>query len=292
MRRFYLSILKGVRVLSIFHAILLGLIQGLTEFLPISSSGHLVALQQILAIPGASLAVDVALHLGTLVAVFVFYWHDIMEMVKEFFLWIGELLGIRKPKYKSNNGYRTMMIMIIIATIPTAIIGLIFNDIFEKAFSSIKVVGFTLLITGTLLWISNRIRRGRKQAKDISIVDAITVGLIQGLAITPGISRSGSTIFAGMLRGFSMELATKFSFLLSIPAILGAALLEGKKVLEQGQLLTDGLPMFIGFVVAAVSGFFAIKFLVNLINKRKLHYFSYYCWGVGILIILYSLVIH
>src|SRR5690606_10775818 len=168
----------------------------------------------------------------------------------------------------------------------------VFNDIFEKAFSSIKVVGFTLLITGTLLWISNKIRRGRKQAKDISVMDAITVGLIQGLAITPGIFRSGSTIFAGMFRGFSMELATMFSFLLSIPAILGAALLEGKKVIEQGQLLTDGFPMFIGFVVAAVSGFFAIKFLVNLINKRKLHYFSYYCWAVGILIILYSLEIH
>lgn len=292
MRSFYLSILKGVRDLSIFHAILLGLIQGLTEFLPISSSGHLVAFQQIFAIPGASLTVDVALHLGTLVAVFAFYWHDIINMIKEFFLWIGELLRIRNPRKNSDSGYRKMMIMIIIATIPTGLIGLLFNDIFEKAFSSIYVVGFTLLITGTLLWLSNKIVKGRKQAKDISLADAVTVGLLQGMAITPGISRSGSTIFAGMLRGFNMELATKFSFLLSIPAILGAAVLEGKKILEQGLELADGFPVLIGFVVAAVSGFFAIKLLVNLINKRKLHYFSYYCWGAGILIILYSLVLH
>lgn len=279
--------------MSVFYAILLGLIQGLTEFLPISSSGHLVAFQQIFHIEGASMVFDVVLHLGTLVAVFAFYWRDIVSMINEFFQWIGELLGIRKPKAKgSDDGYRTMIIMITIATIPTALIGFIFNDLFEKAFSSIRIVGFTLLITGILLWLSNRMLKGRKQAKDISVGDSIIIGLLQGLAITPGISRSGTTIFAGMLRGFNIELATKFSFLLSIPAILGATVLEGKKVLEMGEALTDVFPMLIGFTVAAVSGYYAIRFLVDLISKKKLHYFSYYCWGAGILLILYSLVLH
>lgn len=279
--------------MSIFYAILLGLVQGLTEFLPVSSSGHLVAFQQIFNIQEASMAFDVVLHLGTLVAVFAYYWHDILSMIIEFFIWIGELVGIRKAKPdRRNDGYRVMMFMIIIATIPTAIIGFAFNDLFEKMFSSIRMIGFTLLITGILLWISNKMVKGRKQAKDISAADAVSIGLLQGLAITPGISRSGTTIFAGMLRGFDTELATKFSFLLSIPAILGAALLEGRKVIKLGQGLTDVFPTLVGFTVAAVSGYFAIRFLVNLINRKKLHYFSYYCWGAGLFIILYSLVLH
>jgi undecaprenyl-diphosphatase len=210
--------LKGVSDLSIFYAILLGLIQGLTEFLPVSSSGHLVAFQQIFNIQGASMAFDVVLHLGTLVAVFAFYWQDIMAMIRELFLWIGELIGINKSRYRwYDNEHRVMMVMLILATIPTAIIGFLFNDIFEKLFSSLRVVGFALLITGAILWLSNMMAKGRKEAKDIRATDAITIGLLQGLAITPGISRSGTTIFASMLRGFNVELATKFSFLLSIP---------------------------------------------------------------------------
>ena len=279
--------------MDIIHAIFLGLVQGLTEFLPVSSSGHLVAFQQIFNIEEASMAFDVALHLGTLVAVFAFYWQDIISMVIEFFLWIGELVGLKKPNpSQGNDGYRVMMFMIIIASIPTAVIGLLFNDLFEKAFSSIRIVGFTLLITGILLWLTNRMTKGRKQAKDISGVDALTIGLLQGIAITPGISRSGTTIFAGMLRDFNIELAAKFSFLLSIPAILGAALLEGRKVLKAGIGFSDGLPILVGFIVAAISGYFAIRFLVDLIKKKKLYYFSYYCWAAGILIILYSLVLH
>lgn len=285
--------LKGANDLNIFYAILLGLIQGLTEFLPVSSSGHLVIFQQILDIQEADMTFDVILHLGTLVAVFTFYWHDIVAMIKEFFLWIGELIGVKKPRASyEDNGHRVLMFMLILATIPTAIIGFLFNDLFEKLFSSIRVVGFTLLITGTLLWISNKMAKGRKQAKDIKVKDAVTIGLLQGVAITPGISRSGTTIFAGLLRGFNIELATKFSFLLSIPAILGAAILEGRKVLKLGQGISNGFPMLMGFVMAAISGYFAIRFLVDLINRRKLHYFSYYCWGVGVFVILYSLVLN
>lgn len=279
--------------MDILQAVFLGLVQGLTEFLPVSSSGHLVAFQQILGIEEmgtTNLTFDVALHLGTLVAVFVFYWQDIRGMINEILLWMAELIGLKKPSTGPNeNGHRVMALMLIVATIPTAIIGFLFNDLFEKMFYSTYIIGFSLLITGTLLWISNRMVKGRKQPKDIITRDAVTIGLLQGMAITPGLSRSGTTIFAGMLRGFSVELATKFSFLLSIPTILGAAVLEGIKVVKSGVRFTDSLPIVIGFIVAAVTGYFAIKFLVDLISRKKLHYFSYYCWGVGIFIILYTL---
>ncbi|MGI5850795.1 MAG: undecaprenyl-diphosphate phosphatase [Clostridiales bacterium] len=280
--------------MDILQAIFLGLVQGLTEFLPVSSSGHLVAFQQILGIEevgATNLTFDVALHLGTLVAVFVFYWQDIRLMVNEIFLWMGELIGLKKARSAPyDKGHRVMAQMLIVATIPTAILGFLFNDLFEKMFSSTYIIGFALLITGTLLWISNRMVKGHKQPGDITPRDAVAIGLLQGMAITPGISRSGTTIFAGMIRGFTVELATKFSFLLSIPAIMGAAVLEGIKIMKSGVRFTDSLPMVTGFIVAAVTGYFAIKFLVDLINRKKLYYFSYYCWGAGIFILLYTLV--
>ena len=249
-----------------------------------------MAFQQIFNLQDIDILFDVILHVGTLVAVFVFYWQDIIQMIREFIYWLGELLGLRKPSPKNNsNGHRTMMFMIIIATIPTAIIGFAFNDFFEKAFSSIKVVGFTLLLTGLLLWLSGKVSIGRKRAKDIKTRDALTVGLFQGAAIIPGLSRSGTTIFTGLLRGFDLELATKFSFLLSIPSIIGAVILEGRKAFISGNSFTGIQYMLIGLVVAAVSGYFSIRYLVSLIKKNKLYYFSYYCWGVGLLIIIYSL---
>lgn len=277
--------------MNVFYAILLGLIQGLTEFLPVSSSGHLVAFQQIFNIEEASMAFDVVLHLGTLVAVVAFYFNDLKLIVKEFFLWVSELLGLKDRKStQSKSGYRVIMFMLVIASIPTAIIGILFNDIFEKMFSSIHIIGFTLLITGVILWLANNMLKGHKKAKDMSIVDALTIGLLQGVAITPGISRSGSTIFAGLFRKLDVDLATKFSFLLSIPAILGAAILEGRKVIKAGLGLTDAFPMLLGAIVAMISGYLAIRFFVSLIKKNKLNYFSYYCWTVGALIIIYSFV--
>ncbi|HZJ83401.1 MAG TPA: undecaprenyl-diphosphate phosphatase, partial [Clostridia bacterium] len=183
-------------------------------------------------------------------------------------------------------------IIIIVTSIPTALIGLVFNDFFERMFTSIHIIGYTLLLTGVLLWLSSKISMGTKKAKDIKATDAITIGLFQGIAIMPGISRSGSTIFAAMLMGFNPQLATKFSFLVSIPVILGAALLEARKVLIAGEGFMDILPVIIGFTVAAISGYLAIKLLVDLINRKKLYFFSYYCWGAGIFIILYSLIVH
>lgn len=275
--------------LDLLYAILLGILQGLTEFLPISSSGHLVIAQDIFNIQGADLAFDVILHLGTLVAVLIYYWQDVLNLISEFFILIGDFIKGKRPKLLDySRPYRVLMVMIIIATVPTAIIGLVFNDLFSRLFETADFVGYALIVTGILLWIANGIVSGRKDIKHMTAGDAITVGLIQGLAITPGISRSGSTIFAGLIRGLNRELATRFSFLLSIPAILGAVVVEGKDVFESASALHEVMPVLAGFVAAAVSGYLAISFLISVLQKRKLNYFSYYCWAVGILSILYT----
>ncbi len=280
--------------MNLLHAFFLGLVQGITEFIPVSSSGHLLITRDILGIEQAGLAFDVVLHLGTLVAVFTYYWKDLWLLAQDFLRLLCQLavypFVAKKPVlYSTKEPYRILLLMLMAATIPTALIGFFFNDIFKTLFDSVHVVGYTLLITGSILWLSNRMLTGRKQIKDMSLWDAITVGIIQGAAITPGISRSGSTIFGGLLRGFNRELATRFSFLLSVPAILGAVILEGKDVFSEGTGISELLPIIVGFIAAAVSGYIAIRFLIRLISQRKLHYFSYYCWTVGIFLILYTI---
>ncbi len=275
--------------MDFLYAILLGILQGLTEFLPISSSGHLVIAQDVFNIQEADLAFDIILHMGTLLAVLIYYWRDVLNLISEFFILIGDFIMGKKPKLLDySRPYRVLMVMIIIATIPTAIIGLIFNDLFSQLFETADFVGYALIVTGILLWIANGIVSGRKNLKNMTAWDAVTVGLVQGLAITPGISRSGSTIFAGLIRGLNRELATRFSFLLSIPAILGAVVVEGKDVFESASTIHDVMPVLAGFVAAAVSGYLAIHFLISVLQKKKLNYFSYYCWALGILAILYT----
>lgn len=275
--------------LSLLHAILLGILQGLTEFLPISSSGHLVIAQEVFNIEEADLAFDIILHLGTLVAVLIYYWRDVLNLISEFFVLLGEYIRGKKPKLLDHTRpYRVLMLMIIIATIPTAVIGLVFKDLFSQLFETADFVGYALIVTGIFLWIANGIVSGRKDLKSMTAWDAVTVGLIQGLAITPGISRSGSTIFAGLIRGFSRELATRFSFLLSIPAIVGAVVLEGKDAFEGASAIHEVMPVLAGFAAAAVSGYLAIHLLISALQNKKLNYFSYYCWTLGILTILYT----
>lgn len=275
--------------MDFLYAILLGILQGLTEFLPISSSGHLVIAQDVFNIQKADMAFDIILHMGTLLAVLIYYWRDVLSLIGEFFILISNFIKGKRPKLLDRSRpYRVLMVMIVIATIPTAIIGLVFNDLFSRLFETADFVGYALIVTGILLWVANGIVSGRKDLKRMTVGDAVTVGLIQGLAITPGISRSGSTIFAGLIRGLNRELATRFSFLLSIPAILGAVVVEGKDVFENASAIHDVMPVLAGFVAAAVSGYMAIRFLISVLQKRKLNYFSYYCWALGILTILYT----
>jgi len=269
--------------LDLFKAVLLGIVQGLTEFLPISSSGHLVLASAILNIKTETgIFFEVMLHAGTLFSIFFVFHKDICELIKEFILLLSDLTRRRRINLK-NNPYRNMLVMMIAATVPTGLIGVFFGDVFEKAFSSVSLVSLMLLVTGTLVFFANRYEGGRKQAQHIEVKDAVFIGLFQGLAITPGISRSGSTIFAGLTRGFSRELATRFSFIMSIPAIAGASLLELKAYMGSTMQAEAPMGILIGILAAAISGTIAIKFLVNLLNKGKLHYFSYYCWAIGLI---------
>ena len=272
--------------MSLVYAIFMGIIQGLTEFLPVSSSGHLVILQQLLGLEEVGLGFNIILHIGTLVAVSIYYRKDLFLLFKEFFSLLKDVLTKGKSDIRANE-HRLLLVMLFIAILPTAAIGFLFNDLFESLFKTSYIVGYTLIITGIILWISNYLPVGSKHAKDMTLKDALFVGLVQGAAITPGISRSGSTIFAGLATGFTRDLATRFSFLLSIPAILAAVVLEGPEIIKEVSAIGNVLPVVSGFIASAVSGYLAIDLLISILKRQKLQYFSYYCWIVGGLTIIY-----
>lgn len=275
--------------MTVLKAIILGIIQGLTEFLPVSSSGHLAIAQQILKVPeDRILFFAIMLHLGTLFSIFFVYSKDIAIIIIEFFRLIREV--VTGKGFNLNNEHRKLGIFIIISTIPTGLIGVLFGNIFESFYSSTLIIGFALLITGTLLWLAEKFGSGNRNIQDMHWLDATVVGIFQGLAITPGISRSGSTIVGSLFRGFNKELATKFSFLISIPAILGAAVLEFKDVFKFGMGDISMGIVIAGILAAFISGLFAIKALINLIKKEKLYYFSFYTWAAGLIVIIVSLV--
>jgi undecaprenyl-diphosphatase len=274
--------------LTVVEAILLGLVQGLAEFLPVSSSGHLALLQYIFGIEGESvLTFAVLLHIGTLLSLIAVYYMDIILLFKELFSALKDLLsGKGLQMYK--NEYRTLGIMIIIATIPTAFFGLTFSDVFGALYNSLLAIGIGFLITGTLLWLAEKAIIGNRPIDKMRLRDALVIGLFQSVAIAPGISRSGSTIVGGLLSGINRELAVRFAFLISIPAILGAVVIEAPKAFEGGMDAQLLLPVILGVFVAAISGYIAIKFMIRLVSNKKLHYFSYYTWTLGIITILYA----
>lgn len=274
------------------QAIIMGIAQGLTEFLPVSSSAHLVIVPQLIGIDTASksmLPFDTVLHLGTLVAVIGFYFKDVIELIKSFFLSLKDLFsGTFKEGFREDP-YKRMAWLIIIATIPTGLIGLLFKDFFEGLFNNLTAVGFFLIITGFILWISENMETGKKDISKVSKKEALIVGLAQSCAIAPGISRSGATIASSLILGIDRETAAKYSFLLSIPAILGATLIQVKDI---GAGLSDGLLVYLlGFLAAAISGYFAIKLLLKIVREKSLTIFSYYCWFVGAVILIIYLIV-
>lgn len=273
--------------MDILQAIIVGIVQGLTEFLPVSSSAHLIFVQQFLGINQSSLAFDVLLHLGTLVAVVSYFFKDIIEMIKAFFSNIADIfMGRFKQGFKEDQ-YKKLVWMVIIGTIPVGIIGIVFNDQVEAAFNSLTIPAFFLLITGVLLYVSQRLNIGRKNIKDIGLKEAIIVGIGQACAIIPGLSRSGTTITSGLLIGLDKEFAAKFSFLLAVPAILGACVTELDGI--GAGLDTNFLPYILGFFAALISGYFAISILLKLIREKSLDVFAFYCWIVGAVILVYNL---
>lgn len=274
--------------MSFFNAILLGLIQGIAEFLPISSSGHLSIAQNLLglSVEGTNdMFFDVLLHLGTLMAVFVAYWQEIREMIVEFFCAAGDIVKGRKQT--SVPPARRLIAMIVIGTLPLFAI-LPVKDFVEVLSNNTYFIGGALLVTGCLLVACDRVRKGKKNEGSATMKDALLVGVGQAIATCPGISRSGMTISMGCFCGFERKFAVRFAFLLSIPAVLGANILEIADVLETG-IDTALLPMyFVGVAVAAVSGYLCIRLLKMIAEKGKFGAFSYYCWAMGVVTIVLS----
>ena len=269
--------------MSLIHSILLGLIQGVAEFLPISSSGHLAIAEQLLGMEGASEIpgfFDVLLHLGTLVAVFVAYWPEIRDMILEFFRGIGDLVHGTTPTPVPPA--RRMILLVIVGTLPLFVI-LPFKDWIEGLSSNLYVVGGALLVTGCLLFASDRVRKGRKNERSARLTDTLLVGAAQALATCPGLSRSGTTIAAGCFLGFERKFAVRYSFIMSIPAVLGANILSLKDALG-GDVVWKDVPVYlVGVAVAAVVGYACIRLLKMIADKGKFGAFAYYCWAVGLL---------
>jgi undecaprenyl-diphosphatase len=276
---------------SLLNALILGLIQGVAEFLPISSSGHLSIAQNLLGLKVAGsddIFFDVLLHLGTLAAVFAAYWGDIREMVLEFFRAIGDIRQGGMPR--SIPPARRLILLIIIGTLPLFLV-LPVKRLVEGLYSNTYFVGGALLVTGALLFVCDRVRRGRKNEKTATVLDAALVGVGQAIATCPGISRSGTTICVGCFRGLERRFAVRFAFLLSIPAVLGANLLQIKDVAEAGGIDVKLLPAYIlGVAAAAVSGYLSICLVRLVANKGKFGAFAYYCWAAGAVTIALSVV--
>lgn len=274
--------------MSLFQAIILGIFQGVAEFLPISSSGHLAVLQTLFGITEGNLFFTEMLHLGTLVSIIIVYFNDIYKMIVEFFSLIFDL--IKGKKIKKLTVHQKLALFIIIASVPTGIIGIVFGDFFEAMYTSILPIGIAFMVTGVLLWVIEKVNSKKKDISKMTASDALFVGFIQGAAILPGISRSGSTIVACLFRGLDKELATRFSFLIAIPATLGAALLGIVDVIKSDTAVLIDMPLIVGVVLSAIVGIISIKFLVRILNKNKLHYFSYYLWIVGAITIISQLI--
>ncbi len=277
--------------MTVFEAIILGLVQGLAEFLPISSSGHLALLQYFFGIEGDSvLTFTVLLHLGTLISVFAVYGKDICELVVELFATIKDICTGKGMRINANPT-RRLGFMIIVATIPTGIIGLCFEDLFSDLYLSLKAIGSGLLITCIILVIAERLNKGDKTVNEMSFKSAFFVGLCQGMALLPGVSRSGSTLFGGLTSGLERKFAVKFAFLISIPTILGSVILEAPAAFAEGMDSSLLLSLLVGTVVAAISGFIAIKTMIRIVSNKKLIYFSAYTFIVGTAVVIYSTVI-
>ncbi len=268
--------------MTLLSSVLLGVIQGVTEFLPVSSSGHLAIAQHLLNISGASESppfFDVLLHLGTLFAVFAAYWEDIRDMVLEFFYGVSDLVHRTTPRRVPPA--RRMILLIIVGTLPLFAV-LPIKDTIEALGDNMYFVASALLATGCLLFASDHVRRGRKTEKSATMLDALLVGVGQALATCPGISRSGTTITAGCFVGFERKFAVRYSFLMSIPAILGANILSLKDALEAG-ILWEEVPIYlVGVTVSAVVGYACIRLIRLVADKGKFGFFAYYCWLAGI----------
>ena len=279
--------------MTYLQSVLMGVLQGIAEFLPISSSGHLALFQHFFGVEGFEdqLFFTVLLHFGTLIAVCVYYFRDVVDMIREFFLGVASLFqrsgkrGVTAPPPG-----RRMVLLVIVATLPLFVI-LPVKDAIEAATGNVTFVSVALLATGFLLYFSDRLARGKKGVMSATVKDALIVGCAQAIGTLPGISRSGITISTGMLCGYERTFAVRFSFLMSLPAVCGATLLELLDAIEAG-IDTQMLPIYLaGMVVSGVVGYFAIRLVNMLASKGKFGAFAWYCWAVGLAALIAGFVI-
>ena len=266
---------RGVlTTLSLLETLILAIVQGVTEWLPISSSGHLVVVQQYLLHEPPPLLFDVALHIGTLCVVLVVFWRELMSILK----------ALVRFDFKSEEG--KLGVFIAVGSIPTALIGYFFHDVLESFFYNVLVVGMALVVNGVVLFFSELREDGRR----VGFLDSLLIGVAQGTAIVPGISRSGLTIATALLRKVEKKTAFAFSFLLSVPAVIGATILESARAWASSDLVIGGVDiatMLFGVVVSMIIGYISLKLLQKIVMSKRLHLFGYYCWIAGIAIILY-----
>lgn len=262
--------------MTVAEAALLGIVQGLTEFLPVSSSGHLALARRLLGLEGGGLTFEVMVHVGTLIAVLAALRSD----------WIPIVRGLLRRPERGEASRKVALLAL--GTLPVAVVGLALKGAVEAAFSSSKAVGVAMLFTGAVLWATERLASrgpGAKELDGIGLADALLVGCAQAVAILPGVSRSGMTISAGLARGAGREAAARLAFLLSIPAILGAAAVELPDLISAG--IEGNAPVLVGTAAAALSGYAAIRFFLDFLRKRSLRSFAYYVWGVGLLALIF-----
>ena len=279
--------------MSYLSAIFLGLVQGIAEFLPISSSGHLSIFQNFFGLSGIEegghVVFDILLHLATLVAVCIFYRRDIAAIITEGIDYVKSV-GHPVPGEKKRYPAVRLLVMMFFGTLPLFVI-LPFKDAVETLYNNTGFIGAALIFCGFLLFFSDRLPRGHKTEKNMRIRDALVIGAFQAIATVPGLSRSGCTISAGMAVGFQRKFAVRYSFLMSLPAVLGATILEVKDVAEmQGGLPEGMLPKYLlGMVIAGVVGYFSIRLVNLLASKGKFGSFAYYCWAAGLISLILNL---
>ena len=276
---------------SIWNAIILGLVQGIAEFLPISSSGHLSILQNLFHMStteNGHVFFDVLLHLGTLISICIVYWRDIVAMVREVFAFFRNTRLPAAQRQQELPAAR-MVLMIILATLPLFLI-LPINDKVEQLYYHTFFIGFMLILTGFLLFVADKMPKGTRTEKNMRVRDALIIGVCQAVATIPGLSRSGTTIAAGMATGLDRSFAVRFSFLMSLPAVLGANILSLAKAAKAGIDVSLMPAYLIGMLVAMVSGIAAIGLVKRLTSKGRFGAFSYYCWGAGALTMILFLI--
>ena len=268
--------------MTILQAVILGIIQGLTEFIPVSSSGHLVLVPHLLGWDldhSQAFVFDVLVQWGTLFAVFVFYRIDLSDIAREFILTL-----LKRRPFSTENS--RMGWYLILATIPAVFVGLLYKDLIESAFSNARATGFFLLLTAALLIIAEAAGKRDRSTKEITWFDSLWVGCAQVLALLPGVSRSGSTIAGGMTKNLDRTSAARFSFLMSVPVMLGAGALALGDLFAMETMANFLLPLSVGFLAALISGYMAIRWLMAYLNNHSLNLFAVYCSLAGMIILL------